>query len=242
MSRFSYPLIFQPGTKWSYGTGSDWAGLVVERLTKSTLEEYMKTNIWEPLGLSTMTFFPSRTPGLDDRVPMLSARGPDGKLYPFKEPSITTGVTGCFGGSGGYSSLGEYRTFLLSLLRNDGKLLRSESVDELFRPQLTSAQKEGFHEFLLGPMGAFFIGEFLWQKYEHGWAFGGAVFVEGYEDGRRKAGTLSWGGVANTFWTMDREAGLALTVGTQLIPPGDVKVKEVISVVEKEIYKAAGVA
>lgn len=202
----------------------------------------MKANIWDPLGLKTMTFFPSRKEDLEDRVPVLSVRGPDGKLYPFKEPFITTGVTGCFGGSGGYSTLGEYRTFLLSLLRNDGKLLRPESVDELFRPQLTAAQAQAFKQFLLGPSGAFFIGEFLPEEYEHDWAFGGVVFVEGYRDGRRRAGTLSWGGIANTFWMIDREAGLALTFGTQVIPPGDGRVKEVISVVERGVYGMAGVA
>jgi CubicO group peptidase (beta-lactamase class C family) len=202
-------------------------------LTKSTLEDYMKANIWDPLNIKSMTFFPTKQPELDARVPMLSVRGPDGKLYPFKEPFITTGVTGAFGGSGSYSTLGDYMTFLTSLLRNDGKLLKPESVDELFKPQLTPSQGQALKDALLGPMGSFFIGEFK--------AFGGVVFVEEYEDGRRNAGTLSWGGIANTFWMIDRNAGLALTFGTQLIPPGDVKVKEVISVVEKEIYKMAGI-
>ena len=41
---------------------------------------------------------------------------------------------------------------------------------------------------------------------------------------------------------MDREAGLTLMFGTQVIPPGDGKVKEVITVVEKEVYRMAGAA
>lgn len=243
LSRFTYPLIFQPGEKWTYGTGMDWAGLVVERLTKSTLEDYMKANIWDPLDIETMTFFPwNRNSEFEARVPMLSVRGPDGKLYPFEEPFITTGATGCFGGSGGYSTMRDYLTFLASLLRNDGKLLRPESVDELFKPQLTSALRQSFKENLLGPSGAFFIGEFKPKEHVHDWAFGGVVFVEDYGDGRRKAGTLSWGGVANCFWMIDRKAGLTITFGTQLIPPGDAKAKEVITVVEKEINAMAGVA
>jgi len=237
ISRFSYPLIFQPGTAWCYGSGIDWAGLVIERLTKSTLEEYMKAHIWEPLGLKTMTFFPSRKEGLEERVPVLSVRGSDGKLYPFKEPFLNTGATGCFGGSGGYSTLGEYRIFLLSLLRNDSTLLPPSSIDLLFTPQLTPPQAASFKAFLLGPMGAFFIGEFLPEKHVHDFGFGGVVFVEAYSDGRRKAGALSWGGVANTFWMIDREAGLAVTFGTQVIPPGDKGVQGVITGVEKEVYK-----
>jgi hypothetical protein len=37
-------------------------------------------------------------------------------------------------------------------------------------------------------------------------------------------------------------AGIALTFGKQLIPPGDKGVKEVITVVEKEVYAMARVA
>lgn len=90
VSRCSYPLVFEPGTKWSYGTAIDWAGLLVERVTNSTLESYMKANIWDPLGVSTMTFFPSEKPGLEARVPLLSARGPDMKLAPYKAPFVSS--------------------------------------------------------------------------------------------------------------------------------------------------------
>lgn len=242
LSRFQYPLVFQPGEKWAYGTGIDWAGLLIERLTNSTLEGYMQSNIWTPLGIKTMTFFPSRNPDLSARIPVLSLRGTDGGLHPFKEPFITTGVTGCFGGQGIYSSMGDYLKFLRSLLTSDSKILRSDSVNELFRPQLTPSQAQTQRAIFLSPVGALFIGEFEMQKYQHGWSFGGIVFTESYQDGRRKAGAVSWGGAANCFWLVDREAGIALTFGTQVIPPGDRGVKEVISMVEKQIYAMAGVA
>lgn len=219
----------------------DWSGLVVERLTGQTLEEYMKANIWDPLDMQTTTFFPARKEGVEAKVPTLSVRGPDGKLYPFNSPFINTGSTGCFGGHGGYSAMSDYTKFLRSILANDGKLLSPESLKLLFKPQLSPALTQSLKDYLLSPSGAFFIGEFQAEKYEHSWAFGGVVFVQGYDDGRRNAGSLSWGGVANSFWLVDREAGLVITFGTQLIPPGDVKVKEVLSVVEKEVYKLAGV-
>ncbi|KAM0712066.1 hypothetical protein Q7P37_011160 [Cladosporium fusiforme] len=238
VSRFSYPLVYEPGTQWSYGTALDWAGLLVERVTNSTLESYMKANIWDPLGVKTMTFFPSTE--LKARVPALSVRRPDGKLSFHNEGNINTGSTGCFGGHGAYSSMQDYMTFLQSLLANDGKLLKPESVDSLFKPQLTAEQAKALKGVFASPMGAFFVGEFFVDKYQHDWSFGGAIFVEGYEDGRRRAGTVAWGGAANTFWALDREAGLILTFGTQVIPPGDASVREVVSVVEKAIYELAG--
>jgi len=239
VSRFSYPLIFQPGEQWSYGSALDWAGLLIERLTHSTLEDFMKTNIWDPLGLQTMTFFPSQK-GLQTRVPELSVRGPDGGLYPFREPFINTGATGCCGGQGAYSSMGDYVKFLQHLLVNDGSILRREAVDELFASQLTAQQAASLKEYFSGPKGAFFIGEFDLGAYEHGWSFGGILFLQGYEDGRRRAEGVSWGGVANCFWLMDRAAGVALSFGTQVIPPGDKGVEGVITLVEKEVYKIAG--
>jgi len=242
VSRFTYPLIFQPGEQWSYGSALDWAGLLVERLTDSTLEVFMKSNIWGPLGLHSMTFFPDKREGLRVRVPELSVRGPDGQLYPFREAFINTGMRGCSGGAGGYSSMSDYVKFLQHLLVNDGTILRRESVDELFESQLTAAQSASLKEYFSGPKGAFFIGEFDLGAYEHGWSFGGILFLQGYKDGRRSARSVSWGGVANCFWLMDREAGLALSFGTQVIPPGDVKVKEVITLVEKEVYKMAGMS
>lgn len=246
LSRFQYPLVFQPGEKWSYGTAIDWAGLLIERLTNSTLEEYMHRNIWTPLGIKTMTFFPHKNPDLSARIPVLSSRGTDGRLRPFKEPFITTDVTGCFGGQGLYSSMGDYLVFLRSLLfssnDSDSNLLSPKSIDDLFKPQLTPSQAQSQREIFLSPVGALFIGEFEMEKFRHGWAFGGIVFEESYRDGRRRAGAMSWGGAANCFWLMDRKAGVALTFGTQVIPPGDKGVKEVISVVEKQVYAMAGVA
>ena len=70
-----------------------------------------------------------------------------------------------------------------------------------------------------------------------------AAYASFMEDdiGRRKKGTLNWGGAANTFWTIDRDADLALTFGTQVIPPGDRKVGKMITQVEVGMYELAGV-
>ena len=55
----SVPLLYEPGTNWLYGTALDWAGKLVERITNETLEEYMKKNIWAPLGIIDITFWPT---------------------------------------------------------------------------------------------------------------------------------------------------------------------------------------
>ena len=44
---------------WEYGVNIDWAGLILERHTKMKLNDYMREHIFEPLGISSVTMFPT---------------------------------------------------------------------------------------------------------------------------------------------------------------------------------------
>jgi CubicO group peptidase (beta-lactamase class C family) len=46
------PLIFEPGTRWQYGTSLDWTGRLVETVSGQTLEQYFQANILKPLVMS----------------------------------------------------------------------------------------------------------------------------------------------------------------------------------------------
>lgn len=59
---YDYPLLFEPGESWDYGVGVDWASEMVMCVTNLSLEEYMKRNIWAPLGMEHITFFPRKNP------------------------------------------------------------------------------------------------------------------------------------------------------------------------------------
>lgn len=71
---FDWPLLYQPGEGWAYGAGISWAGKVLEKLTGKTLEEYMQENIFKPLGISRITFFPKANPALEGHVSDMSVR------------------------------------------------------------------------------------------------------------------------------------------------------------------------
>ncbi len=54
------PLRFEPGTKWEYGNGGfEVAGRIIEVVSGETLELFMQTRLFEPLGMSETTFWPS---------------------------------------------------------------------------------------------------------------------------------------------------------------------------------------
>lgn len=240
VERFGYPLMYEPGTSWMYGANIDWAGKLVERLTDSTLEEYMQKNMFEPLGITNITFWPYQNPAFKDKVPGLTTRTPEGQLVPMTLPFLNTGSTDCFGGHGAYATMSDYLKIQHSLLANDAKLLKPSTVDSMFEPQLSPASAQALNHFMkTSPMAAMVIGEFK-PDIEVNWGLGGILFMQD-DVGRRKKGTLSWGGMSNPFWLIDRESGVALTFGTQVLPPGDKGTEEMITAVELAVYEKAGV-
>ena len=50
------PLKFEPGSKWHYSIAVDLTGLVIERISGKTLDDYFNENIFTPLGMND-TFF-----------------------------------------------------------------------------------------------------------------------------------------------------------------------------------------
>ncbi|GAC1419090.1 MAG: serine hydrolase domain-containing protein [Flavisolibacter sp.] len=50
------PLLFQPGEKWQYGLNSDLLGCLIEVISGRSLEEFLRHNIFEPLGMKDTYF------------------------------------------------------------------------------------------------------------------------------------------------------------------------------------------
>jgi methyl acetate hydrolase len=69
------PLLFDPGERWDYGINIDWAGKMVEAVSGQRLGEYMKANIFEPLGMGDTAF--KITPVMNARLAKIHARGED---------------------------------------------------------------------------------------------------------------------------------------------------------------------
>ena len=54
------PLAFDPGERWEYGIGIDWAGRMVETVTGQDLDTFMRDNIFVPLGMMRQWFHSQR--------------------------------------------------------------------------------------------------------------------------------------------------------------------------------------
>lgn len=63
------PPNFAPGTKWSYSnTGYNALGLIVERAAGLPLDEFLKRNVFMPLGMRSAIDVDGRSPGIGDAL------------------------------------------------------------------------------------------------------------------------------------------------------------------------------
>lgn len=72
------PLMHQPGEGWQYGINIDWAGILLERVTHSTLESYCRSHIYKPLGLNNISMRPNKD--MVRKLAFMNYRAPDGQL------------------------------------------------------------------------------------------------------------------------------------------------------------------
>lgn len=202
-TRFLYPLVFEPGASWMYGAGHDWAGQMVERVNPSmTLETYFEKYIWQPLGIKDMTFFVEGRPELKVRKAAMSIRNaPDGKATPYNGPIPYEGVKDCMGGQGLSACAPEYLKVIHSLLADDGKLLKKESVAELFTPQLTNMSQNALMKIMENPDLNNVYGATLPIDCKKDWGLGGLLCLDQLP-GWRSKGTMTWTGLPNLCWVL----------------------------------------
>lgn len=210
---------------------------MVERVNGGqSLNDYMNANIWEPLNMKSTSFRLSKRPDIASELADMSFR-PPGTPSLVKSPTHIWSPTmpDDHGGAGVWTCAGDYVKLLSALLRDDGKILRTESIDLLFAtPSLSPESKIALDELIYdNPRPVASLAEFrlllaagLPRGSDLDYALGGMVNgkdvkSESGEGVRRNRGCLTWSGMPNLQWVIDRKRGRALFYATQLAPPGD---------------------
>ncbi|KAI1867232.1 uncharacterized protein JN550_007284 [Neoarthrinium moseri] len=235
---FDYPLLFEAGEGWQYGSSIDRVGQVIEAISGQSLEDFFAANIYAPLGLTTGTFWPDRRRDLDPHRAALTYRSPEtGRVVATsQEESLTDGLTEPFGGHGLFMSADDYLEVLHSLLADDERLLRRKTSALMFRGHLSAASRARLGEQMQN--ADWTVGDFP-SSMEYDWGFGGMLIDGAFHDYHRK-GTLVWGGAGNQYWFIDRESGVSAVLGTQVFPSGDKKVEKLLTAFQKEVYERIG--
>lgn len=225
-TKYLTPLAFQPGEEWMYGTGIDWAGRLVEKVTETRLDEYFQKHIFAPLRVpaTEISFFPVQE-GLGARMPDLNPNDRQGLgLSSAMGNNVHKNVRGCFGGQGGYASSEAYIAVLQSLLLDDGRLLSKAARDSMFQPQLEKKAKESLLAALKGPWAPWFDMNTCGPARDYGL---GGLLVEEDEDCGMGRHTITWGGGCNSAWFIDPVNGVCGFLSLQLgLPPDTEKALE----------------
>lgn len=232
ISALQTPLVFDPGSRWEYGVGIDWAGLLVERISGQTLGAYLAEHVTGPLGMDDTGFVHSES--MLERASAVHARMSDGSfaaidLPPAEAPEFE------MGGGGLQGTNGDYARFLRMIL-NDGELdgvrvLKPETVETMVQNQIGDLRVVPLRT--VAPQ--FSNDAELYPDVEKSW---GLTFQIHEADGETgcPAGTLSWAGLANSYFWIDRTNGIAGSYLSQILPFGDAGSLNLFYDVQRTVY------
>ncbi len=182
------PLLFQPGERWSYSYTVDVQAAALEKITGTTLGNYLKQNIFTPLGMNHTAFFVSEN-DYKTRIASVYQRNatsgqrevfPDG--YSFTVPNHHES-----GGGGLTSTTHDYVRFVQMVLNKgtlDGKqILKPETVKVMMTNHIGDTK---------GVFGG------------SGFGWGGAVKLAAPTDAApTPVGTYDWFGIDGTWFWID---------------------------------------
>ena len=196
------PLVYEPGTQWSYSVGLDLMGRVIEVVSGRPFDAFLSARLFDPLGMASTGF---RVPARD--VGRLSTNyvrfGP--ALLPI-DPATSSIYLDAppipYGGGGLVSSARDYDRFLAMLLgegETDGVRIMTPETARLAMSNLL-------------PDGAATRGTLVEGE---GFGAGGRVSLAGSATGE---GVFGWGGAAGTIGFVDRARGYRAAGYAQYMP------------------------
>lgn len=223
------PLMFEPGTRWQYGTGVDVAGRLVETLSGMSLEDYFQAKILRPLGMSDTSFLV--TEEKFDRLVGRYDRQADGSLKP--APRVLPNRPAHFNGGGGlYSTAGDYVKFMEMILHKGQGILRPKTVAMMEVNQIGAATAGKMKSFKPQISADVDIQPGVTEK----WGLGFLINTTAYEGGR-SAGSLAWAGLYNTFFWIDPKRSRCGVLLMQFLPFVDREAVGMLGDFERTMYR-----
>jgi CubicO group peptidase (beta-lactamase class C family) len=186
------PLAAQPGSDWRYGPSVDIQGYIVEKLSGQPLDVFLRTKIFEPLGMKDTGFWVDESNA--SRVTHVFTYGPDKRIMTAPTERNPTSKPVFLSGSGGLlSTTDDYFRFAQMLLDGGeahGKRLLKASTVELMR---TNVLAEGVKVDTYGPS-------------QPGLGFGldfAVVMDPAAANTPEGRGSFYWGGAFGTWFWID---------------------------------------
>lgn len=205
------PLLFSPGTGWTYSLATDVLGRVIEVASGRRLDRYLDEEILAPLKMDETSFH--ARPAFDGRLASPHVTTATGLHHvPRSGPETYDTDAKFFSGGGGLlSTINDYFRFAQMML-NRGELggvrVLSRGSVELMTKNHLAPNLVPIPRPVSGQAG-------------YGWGLGMAVLADSAAEGVPVGkGVFRWNGAANTYFWVDPSNDLIGMVWTQYFPYG----------------------
>ncbi len=232
---FGGPLLFDPGERWHYSTSTDVVGKLVETVSGQKLEDYFHEHIFVPLKMNDTSY--SVPEGKERRMAAQQQRAGaqmDGAVE-LQNPQPALTIDAPIGGGGLASTADDYGRFMRMLLNGgtlDGaRVLKAETVALMGQNQIGAVIVPALKSAL--PRSADFT--FIADGRDK-WGFGFLITVD-QVPGKRSPGSLSWGGINNTFFWIDPARGIGGVIMMQYLPFADARALATYDAFERGAYE-----
>lgn len=205
------PLLFSPGRGWSYSSGLDVAGRVIEVASGMTLDRFLESEIFRPLGMRDTGF--RIRPAMRDRLATVYNVGPDGDLQPLGQDGLMAmfepDARFLWGSGGLLSTPDDYLRFATMLL--DGGVLDTVRI---LQPETVALMTGNTLPPELSPVWYPSLADS-----SYGFGLGVAVRIDTLRATRPgPPGIFRWSGYLGTYFWIDPVNDLIAMVWTQLSP------------------------
>ena len=238
------PLLFSPGSQWSYSVATDVLGRLVEIVSGKSFDQFLAEQIFEPLQMVDTAFHVS-----DDKADRFASNYVLPSLSPFGVPEGASGDDMVLlddsgdnspqrrpprflsGGGGLMSTMADYHRFTQMLLNKgelDGaRILGRKTVEWATSNHLPNNQD-------LAAMGQAVFSETTYDGIGFGLGFS-VVLDPAAAQVISSPGSFAWGGAASTLFWIDPVEELTVIGLTQLMPSSAYPVRQEI---QQLVYSA----
>lgn len=234
---FGGPLLFDPGTRWHYSTSTDVSGRLVEVISGQKLEDYFREHIFVPLKMNDTSYNvpESKGPRMVAQQQRAGERMDGAVELQKPQPGLT--IAAPVGGGGLASTADDYGRFVRMLLNGgtlDGaRVLKAETVALMGQNHIGAVSVPALKVALPRSADFTFIDD---NKDKWGLGF---LITTNQVPGKRSPGSLSWGGINNTFFWVDPAKGIAGVIMMQYLPFADARALATYDTFERGAYQLA---
>jgi len=207
------PLLYEPGSRWSYSISTDVCGYLVEVISGQSFESFLQDRLFGPLDMPDTGF--SVSDAQLDRFAACYERTPDKSLRLQDDPETSRyrSAPAAPSGAGGLvGTVSDYANFCEMLLQK-GQFRGKQIIG---RPILELMTRNHLGDHSLAQMA---VGGFSETSNDGvGFGLGFATTMDAAASGTVGEGDFYWGGLASTLFWVDPVEDLYAIFMTQLIP------------------------